>query len=105
MTGSMFHAVAPVSALCAAFLTQPRRTHRKPENRTLRRRVGVSGRATAQKPERLRAAFGGGEAASGEAGEKTWRFSAPAHPLLPAVRAGLGGKNGAFLRGQKVDWR
>ena len=23
MTGSVFHAVAPVSALCAAFLTQP----------------------------------------------------------------------------------
>ena len=40
-----------------------------------------------------------GEAASGEAGEKAWRFSAPAHPLLPAVRAVLGGKNGAFLRG------
>ena len=56
----------------------------------------MSGRATAQKPERLRAAFGGGEAASGEAGEKAWRFSAPAHPLLPAVRAVLGGKNGAF---------
>ena len=33
------------------------------------------------------------------AGEKAWRFSAPAHPLLPAVRAVLGGKNGAFLRG------
>ena len=39
-----------------------------------------------------------GEAASGEAGEKAWRFSAPAQPLLPAVRAVLGGKNGAFLR-------
>ena len=38
-------------------------------------------------------------AASGEAGEKAWRFSAPAHPLLPAARAVLGGKNGAFLRG------
>ena len=33
------------------------------------------------------------------AGEKAWRFSAPAQPLLPAVRAVLGGKNGAFLRG------
>ena len=33
------------------------------------------------------------------AGEKAWRFSAPAHPLLPAVRAVLGDKNGAFLRG------
>jgi len=39
-----------------------------------------------------------GEAAIGEAGEKAWRFSAPAHPLLPAVRAVLGDKNGAFLR-------
>ena len=37
-------------------------------------------------------------AASGEAGEKAWRFSAPAYPLLPAVRAVLGDKNGAFLR-------
>ena len=60
MTGSAFHAVAPVSALCAAFAAQPSASHRKPENRTLRRRVGVSGRATAQKPERLRAAFSGG---------------------------------------------
>lgn len=33
------------------------------------------------------------------AGEKAWRFSAPARPRLPAVRAVLGGKNGAFLRG------
>ena len=40
-----------------------------------------------------------GEAAIGEAGEKAWRFSAPACPRLPAVRAVLGGKNGAFLRG------
>jgi len=54
--------------------------------------------ASGQSPAESRAAIG-------EAGEKAWRFSAPAHPLLPAVRAGLGGKNGAFLRGQKVDWR
>ena len=40
-----------------------------------------------------------GEAAIGEAGEKAWRFSAPERPLLPAVRAVSGGKNGAFLRG------
>ena len=33
------------------------------------------------------------------AGEKAWRFSAPARPLLPAVRAVSGDKNGAFLRG------
>ena len=59
-----------------------------------RRRRNACGRLSAE-----------GKAASGKAGEKAWRFSAPAHPLLPAVRAGLGGKNGAFLRGQKVDWR
>lgn len=39
------------------------------------------------------------------AGEKTWRFSAPACPRLPAVRAVLSGKNGAFLWVGKVDWR
>ena len=42
-------------------------------------------------------------AASGEAGEKAWRFSAPARPLLPAVRAVSGDKNGAFLRLSKVE--
>ena len=105
MTGSMFHAVAPVSALCAAFLTQPRRTHRAPQNRTLRRCAGALRERQAQKEIACRRLAAEGEAAIGEAGEKAWRFSAPAHPLLPAVRAGLGGKNGAFLRGQKVDWR
>ena len=37
------------------------------------------------------------------AGEKAWRFSAPERPLLPAVRAVLGGKNGAFLRLSNVE--
>ena len=37
------------------------------------------------------------------AGEKAWRFSAPAHPLLPAVRAVSGDKNGAFLRLSKME--
>ena len=34
---------------------------------------------------------------------KAWRFSAPARPLLPAVRAVSGDKNGAFLRLSKVE--
>ena len=39
------------------------------------------------------------------AGEKPWRFSAPAQPLLPAVRAVSGDENGAFLRLSKMEWR
>ena len=39
------------------------------------------------------------------AGEKAWRFSAPAQPLLPAVRAVLGDESGAFLRLSKMEWR
>jgi len=34
---------------------------------------------------------------------KAWRFSAPARPLLPAVRAVSEDKNGAFLRLSKVE--
>ena len=34
---------------------------------------------------------------------KGWRFSAPARPLLPAVRAVSGDENGAFLRLSKVE--
>ena len=58
--------VSRVSRLCPIFRAQPGAYPPETQNRTLRRRAGVSGRATAQKPERLRAAFGGGEAASGE---------------------------------------
>ena len=76
--GEQRNAIPAPSRPCRRFvrLSQPSRacTHQMPENRTLRRRAGVSGRATAQKPERLRAAFGGGEAASGEAGEKPGAF-------------------------------
>jgi len=74
------------------------RTRQTPENRTLRRRAGVSGRATAQKPERLRAAFGGGEAASGEAGESQGVVRAPWQTHLPAVRAVWGFRAGVVER-------
>ena len=44
-------------------------------------------------------------AASGEAGESQGVVCAPWQTHLPAVRAVLGDKNGAFLRGLKMDWR
>ena len=62
------------------------RTRQKPQNRTLRRRAGVSGRHSAEE-DRLRAILADAAAARQR---KAWRFSAPAHPLLPAVRAGFG---------------
>ena len=98
MTGSVFHAVAPVSALCAAFRTQPSAYPLGAEKPDVAPPCGSVAETASAEEDRLRAVFGGGEAASGEAGEKAWRFSAPAQPLLPAVRAVLGGKNGAFLR-------
>ena len=95
MTGSAFRAAAPVSAV----------TRQKPQNRTLRRRAGVLRKQQTQKKQACRRLSAEERAASGEAGEKTWRFSAPACPRLPAVRAVLSGKNGAFLWVGKVDWR
>ena len=63
------------------------RTRKKPENRTLRRRAGALRKWQTQKKDACRRLSAEGEAASGKAGEKAWRFSAPARPLLPAVRA------------------
>ena len=98
MTDRTSRAGAPVSAVCAAFAAQssaypPEAT--KPDVAPV---CGSVAETANEEGRHLWAAFGGGEAASGEAGEKAWRFSAPAHPLLPAVRAVLGDKNGAFLR-------
>lgn len=105
MIGSAFHAVAPVSRFVRLSRHSRAHTHRKPENRTLRRRAGVLRKQQTQKKQACRQLPAENRAASGEAGEKAWRFSAPARPRLPAVRAVLDAKNGAFLRGQKVDWR
>ena len=87
MTGSAFRAVAPVSAVYAAFRVQPSAyppSTRKPD--VAPTCGGIAGTASAE-GNRLRAAFGGGEAASGEAGESQGVVRAPWQTHLPAVRA------------------
>ena len=98
MTGSAFHAVAPVSAVYAAFRTQPsayppstRKPDVAPPCGSFRGTAGTEG-------NRLRAAFNGEQSRKRRGRRKAWRFSAPALPLLPTVRAVLRGENGAFLR-------
>jgi len=78
-------------------------THPAAENQTLRRRAGALRECQAQKKNASGRVSAEGEAASGEAGEKAWRFSAPTRPLLPAVRAVSGDENGAFLRLLKME--
>ena len=99
MTDRTSRAVAPVSAVCAAFRTQP---SAYPPEATKPDVAPVCGSFTGTagtERNRLRAVFGGGRSRKRRGRRKAWRFSAPAQPLLPAVRAVLGGKNGAFLRG------
>ena len=103
MTGSAFHAVAPVSALCAAFLTQP---SEYPPEATKPDVAPVCGSFTGTagtEGNRLRAACGGGRSRNRRGRRKDWRFSAPIRPLLPAVRTVVKGKNGAFLQIRNVD--
>jgi len=105
VTGSAFRAVAPVSAVCAAFRTQPSAyppNTRKPD--VAPTCGGVAETANAEEAS-LQAASGGGRSRKRQGRRKAWRFSAPERPLLPAVRAVLSGKNGAFLWVGKVDWR
>ena len=99
MTGSAFRAVAPVSAVYAAFRVQPsayppstRKSDVAPVCGSFTGTAGTEG-------NRLQAASGRKQSRKRRSRRKAWRFSAPAHPLLPAVRAVLGDKNGAFLRG------
>ena len=103
VTDSVFHAVAPVSALCAAFLTQP---SEYPPEATKPDVAPVCGSFTGTagtEGNRLRAACGGGRSRNRRGRRKDWRFSAPIRPLLPAVRTVVKGKNGAFLRIRNVD--
>ena len=99
MTDRTSRAVAPVSALCAAFAAQPSAYPPEATKPNVAPTCGgVLRKQQTQKKQACRQLPAENRAAIGEAGEKAWRFSAPAHPLLPAVRAVLGDKNGAFLR-------
>ena len=99
MTASPSRAVAPVSAVCAAFMAQPSAYPPEAGKPDVAPMCG-SAAGTANVGEyRLRTAFVGEQSRKRRGRRKAWRFSAPAHPLLPAVRAVSGGKNGAFLRG------
>ena len=69
----------------------------------LRRRAGAVQEWQEQKKDACERISAEGEAASGKAGEKAWRFSAPARPHLPAVRAVSGDENGAFSRLLKME--
>ena len=90
--------VAPVSAVCAAFAAQP---SAYPPEATKPDVAPVCGSFTGTagtEGNRLRAAFNGEQSRKRRGRRKAWRFSAPALPLLPTVRAVLRGENGAFLR-------
>ena len=63
------------------------RTHREPENRTLRRRAGALRERQAQKETACGRLLAEGEAASGEAGESQGVVRTPWQTQLPAVRA------------------
>ena len=98
MTGSAFRAVAPVSAVCAAFTTQPSAYPPRGTKPDVAPPCGSATKAASTEEDRLRAVFGGERSRKRRSRRKPWRFSAPERPLLPAVRAVLGDKNGAFLR-------
>ena len=99
MTAIPFRAVAPVSAVCAVFRIQPSAYPPRATKPDVAPLCGsVAGTASAEE-DRLRAVSGKEQSCKRRSRRKAWRFSAPAHPLLPAVRAVLGDKNGAFLRG------
>ena len=78
---------ARVGGLCGVRSTAGRVTHRKPENRTLRRRAGALRTRQTQKKNGCRRISAEGEAASGEAGQSRGVVRAPRRSHLPAVRA------------------
>ena len=90
--------VAPVSAVCAAFRTQssvyPPETQKPDVAPTC---GSVAGTPRAEKG-RLRANFGRGRSHKRRGRRKAWRFSAPARPHLPAVRAVSGIYEGVVER-------
>ena len=78
---------ARVGGLCGFRGAAERVTHRKPENRTLRRRAGAVQERQEQKKDACERISAEGEAASGEAGQSRGVVRAPRRSHLPAVRA------------------
>ena len=76
--------------LCGFQDTVERVPHRKPEDRTLRRRAGALRKWQTQKNNASGRISAEGEAASGEAGQSRGVVRAPRRSHLPAVRAVLG---------------
>ena len=76
------------------------RTHRTPENRTLRQRAGALRARKTQKKNGCRRILAEGEAASGEAGQSRGVVRAPRRSQLPAVRAVWSFKRGVTERGK-----
>ena len=76
------------------------RTHRNPENRTLRRRAGALRTRQTQKKNGCRRILAEGEAASGKAGQSRGVVHAPRRSHLPAVRAVSGICEGGVERGK-----
>ena len=98
MTASPFRAVAPVSAVCAAFRAQPSAYPQGAGKSDVAPTCGgVAGTASAE-GNRLRAAFAEERAASGEAGESQGVVRTPWQSHLPAVQAVWGFRAGGVER-------
>ena len=98
MTGSAFRAAAPVSAVCAAFAAQPSTYPPEAPKPDVAPVCGSFTGTAGTEGNRLRAVLGGGEAASGEAGQSHGVVRAPRRSHLPAVRAVSGIYEGVVER-------
>ena len=98
MTDRTFRAVAPVSAICAAFAAQPSTyPPEAPKPDVAPTCGGVAETANAEEAS-LQAAFGGGTSRKRRAGESQGVVRAPWQTQLPAVRAVWGFDAGVVER-------
>ena len=81
------HTVTPVAAVCAAFAAQPSVYPPEARRPDVAPVCGSVAEMANAEEGCLRAAFGRGEAASGEAGQSRGVVRAPRRSQLPAVRA------------------
>ena len=103
MTGSAFRAVAPVSAVCAAFRTQPSAYPPEATKPDVAPTCGSVWQSYSTEAGAPAGGFRRRRSRNRRGRRKPWRFFAPGGTLLPAVRAVLRGENGAFLWVRKVD--